>query len=194
MKVVMLTSEPQHEADRAREDWGAADDADIQFIGEQTIRLALYLRSRDEYLPDLEIVGPGSPDADNPYGGFASFNRRHPKLSSLEWYPHGCLQPGCLIVLPSVEGKDPEDPVVLFRWVLASSISNIGGAGGRPLWKQILNAVDEQLGNLEKGHGVDPISGIKTTCSSTVRDLIIFVFKAPITMLKYALGNKKGKK
>lgn len=189
MKVAMLTSEPQEEADRAKEDWGAGGDDDIKFIGEPSIRLALYLRSRGEFLPDLEIVGPGSPDTGNLYGGFSAFNRNHHKLSSLEWYPHGCLQPGCLIVSPAVEGK--EDPIVLFRWVLASSISNIGGAGGRPLWKQIMVALNGQLDKLERGEEVVPNKSIDASWSSTVRDLVTCIFTSPITMAKYALGNRK---
>jgi hypothetical protein len=186
MVVVALSSEPQTEADQAKEDWKVEGD-DFKFIGDPTNLLALYLRSNREYLPGLEIVGPGSP-LKNKYGGFAA-NKNHSKLSSLKWYPHGCLQPGCLIVSPAMAG----DPTILYRWTLESGVSNGGGAGGRPLWTKILSAVCGQFEKLERGEKVVPIEG-HVSWGRTVRDLFTCIFKAPITMLKYSKSNKNKTK
>ena len=74
MRVVFVTSEPQSEADQAKADWNLPLDWDV--IGMPGNSLVLHLRN--EYIPDLEIVGPNSPLA-NKYGGFKG-NAKHPKL------------------------------------------------------------------------------------------------------------------
>lgn len=155
---------------------------DFKFVGDQSNFLAVFLQSHKDYLPGLEIVGPGSP-LKNPYGGFGA-NKKHPRLSSLKLYPKGCLQPGCLIVAPAE--KDGEDPIVLYRWAIASSVSNGGGAGGRPLWRPILGVIKEQLEKVENGEGVVAIDG-DVSWGSTFRDLFTLVFKAPFTIAKYIL-------
>lgn len=184
MKVVALTSESQEEADRARRDW---DLDDFQFMGDPENRLALYLRHEGGFLPALEIVGPGSP-LENPYGGFDG-NKKHPRLGLRKLYPHGCLQPGILIVSPGREGGGP---IALFRWTIASALSNIGGAAGRPRWRRILVAVWGQIEKLERGEAVATIEG-DVKWGSTRRDLFTSL-KVPFVVAKYIYSKMKEKK
>lgn len=181
LRVVALTAEPQDEADRAKLDWGISGD-DFEFVGAPDNEMALYLRA--EHLPGLEIVGPGSP-LPNPYGGFEG-NKSHPRLSSQELYPRGCLQPSILILSPTDNGSGA---VALYRWTVGSSLSNMGGASGRPLWKHMLGTAKSQILKVEKGEDVVVIEG-DVGWERTARDFITCLFKAPLAAFEYAKGSK----
>ena len=120
VKVIGLTAEPQTEADRAKDEWNVSD---FEMIGDPTNKLARYIQST--YNPGLE---------------FTDKSTKHPKLSDMKRYPSGAVQPGATLF-----AKKGNEGILVYRWANKSTLANIGGAMGRPIWTSVLKAVSPKI-------------------------------------------------
>ena len=135
VKVIGLTAESQSEADLAKSEWNITD---FEMIGDPTNKLAKYIQ--EVYNAGLE---------------FTDKSTKHPKLSDMKRYPTGAVQPGATLHV-----KKGGEGILIYRWANESTLANIGGAMGRPIWTSVLEAVFPKIDlvlNRSEGISLDEI-------------------------------------